>query len=136
MRVLGSLILVPATNLQTMNWYLAKLVFQILRKDSNGVPQFDEQLRLIHADEVGWAVEKARVVGWLEQIQVEQKGFLLEWRFVGVADICKVDAFEDGAQISASRIEPADAHKYMEMIKCNSTKSLNLVRQTENLRMS
>jgi hypothetical protein len=118
-----------------MNWYLAKLVFQILRKD-NGVPQFDEQLRLIHADEVGWAIEKARVLGWLEQVEVEQKGFLLEWRFVGVADICKVETFEDGAQISSCTIEPEDVHEYMEMIKCNSTKSLNLVRQAENLLVS
>lgn len=136
MRVLGSLILVPATNLQTMNWYLAKLVFQILRKDSNGVPQFDEQLRLIRADEVGWAIEKARVLGWLEQTKEKHKGCLLEWQFVEVADICKVEALEDGAQLSSCTIEPENAHQYIEMAKCNSTKSLNLVRQTENLLMS
>lgn len=116
-----------------MNWYLAKLVFQILRKEGNGVPQFDEQLRLIRADEVGWAIEKARVLGWLEQAEEKQKGCLLEWQFVEVADIRKIEALEDGAQLSSSTIEPENTNEYIEMAKCSSTKSLYLLQQAEYL---
>lgn len=43
-----------------MNWYLVKLVFQIIGEHVTK-PQFDEQLRLIRADEVEWALESACV---------------------------------------------------------------------------
>ena len=33
-----------------MNWYLTKIVFQIICGDGDHTPQFDEQLRLIRAD--------------------------------------------------------------------------------------
>ena len=33
-----------------MNWYLAKFVYRIVCGNGNHIPQFDEQLRLITAD--------------------------------------------------------------------------------------
>jgi len=46
-----------------MNWYLAKLIFHVMSGEGTHTPQFDEQWRLIRADEVSWAYEKATVLG-------------------------------------------------------------------------
>jgi len=42
-----------------MKWYLAKFVYQVISGNGNHTPQFDEQMRLIRADEFAWAKEKA-----------------------------------------------------------------------------
>ena len=34
-----------------MKWYLAKLIYRIICGDGTHTPQFDEQLRLIHAED-------------------------------------------------------------------------------------
>jgi hypothetical protein len=34
-----------------MKWYLAKFVYQVISGNGNHSPQFDEQMRLIRADE-------------------------------------------------------------------------------------
>ena len=41
-----------------MNWYIAKIVFRIITGDGNHMPQFDEQLRLINANNEEEAFEK------------------------------------------------------------------------------
>ena len=46
-----------------MNWYLAKINFQIICGNGHHKPQFDEQLRLIHAGDSLEAFYKARLVG-------------------------------------------------------------------------
>ena len=46
-----------------MNWYVAKIVFRIMSGDGNHHAQFDEQLRLISADDELQAFEKATAIG-------------------------------------------------------------------------
>ena len=41
-----------------MNWYLAKMVYRIICGDGNHTPQFDEQLRLIKAQDEFHAFQK------------------------------------------------------------------------------
>ncbi|MBX2901714.1 MAG: DUF4288 domain-containing protein [Cyclobacteriaceae bacterium] len=101
-----------------MNWYLVKLVFQIGTGPAN---QFDEQMRLLQADEVDWAVEKARVVGWLEQTA--------GWRFIDVADIHRIDKLEDGIHVCSSTTEVTNAEEYIRLTKLNFTKALQLAHQ-------
>ncbi|RYG02923.1 MAG: DUF4288 domain-containing protein, partial [Chitinophagaceae bacterium] len=50
-----------------MNWYLSKLVYQIICGDGNHTPQFDEQLRLIQASDDTVAFAKARSFGYREE---------------------------------------------------------------------
>ena len=42
-----------------MNWYIAKIVFRIITGDGDHKPQFDEQLRLINANNEEQAFEKS-----------------------------------------------------------------------------
>lgn len=105
-----------------MNWYLVKLVFQIV--NGNHATQFDEQMRLIQADELAWAVEKARVLGWLEQSGDTEDS--VSWRFIDVADIRKIEAWDDGMQLCTHTIEAENAEDYIRLTKINSTKAFHL----------
>ena len=50
-----------------MNWYMAKIVYQIICGEGNHKPQFDEQLRLIEAPTENEALRKAQEIGQREQ---------------------------------------------------------------------
>lgn len=116
-----------------MNWYLVKLVFQIIRENGTH-PQFDEQLRLVRADEAAWAIEKARVLGWLEQSGFESiEGEKINWKFVEVLDIQKLTSLEDGVHMLSTTIEPTCPRDYLQLVKLNANKSHALIRQEENL---
>ncbi|MBX2896756.1 MAG: DUF4288 domain-containing protein [Cyclobacteriaceae bacterium] len=108
-----------------MNWYLVKLVFQIV--NDNGTAQFDEQMRLIQADELEWAVEKASVLGWLEQSGDTRH----PWRFIDVADIRRVEVLEDGIQLCAHTVEVENAEDYIQLTKLNAAKAFQLAQQQE-----
>ncbi|HPW64128.1 MAG TPA: DUF4288 domain-containing protein [Cyclobacteriaceae bacterium] len=115
-----------------MNWYIAKLVFQVISGEGFHTPQFDEQWRLIKADEVAWAHEKARVLGWLEQgCFDDERQRKVEWSFIEVAEIQQVTTMEDGAQLYSTTEEPIDAIAYLEMIRRKAQKSLALARNSE-----
>lgn len=114
-----------------MNWYLVKLVFQIV--SDNGTAQFDEQMRVIQADELPWAVEKARVLGWLEQSGGAENS--VGWRFIDVADIRKVEALQDGMHLCAHTIEVENADDYIRLIKSNAAKAVHLAQQHELVSM-
>ncbi|MBX2915671.1 MAG: DUF4288 domain-containing protein [Cyclobacteriaceae bacterium] len=108
-----------------MNWYLVKLVFQIM--NDNGSAQFDEQMRLIQADELPWAIEKARVLGWLEQSADARHA----WQFIDVADIRRVEALEDGIQLCTHTVEVENAEDYIQLTKLNAAKAFQLAQQQE-----
>lgn len=110
-----------------MNWYLVKLVFQIV--NDSCTTQFDEQMRLIQADELEWAVEKARVLGWLEQSDDSEN--TPGWRFIDVADIRKIEACEDGMQLCTHTIEAENAEDYIRLTKINSAKAFHLAQHAE-----
>ncbi len=46
-----------------MNWYLTKIVYRIICGQGNHTAQFDEQLRLIQADNAQEAFEKSAALG-------------------------------------------------------------------------
>jgi len=107
-----------------MNWYLAKLIFQVMNGDGNHTPQFDEQWRLIRADEVAWAYEKASVLG-----RLDEHGFSndrKETKFIEVTHIELIGSLEDGAQLFSSTEEPMDANAYIAQQKMKSQKAIAL----------
>lgn len=100
-----------------MNWYIAKLVYQVISGAGNHTPQFDEQLRLIRADEISWAREKAGIIGrLLEHECVSYRSELVVWRFVNVVEVVPVLSLEDGDEIYSSTTEPNDANEYLSTI--------------------
>jgi hypothetical protein len=119
-----------------MNWYLVKLVFQVLSGEGTHTPQFDEQVRLIRADEVSWAYEKATVIGWLEQrCFLNDRKEKVEWKFIDVAEIQQIDDPEDGVLLCTHTEEPAEAEAYKQLIKEKAQKSLHISQNKERIEL-
>ena len=115
-----------------MNWYLVKLIFLVRSGEGNHTPQFDEQCRLIRADEVSWAYEKAKVLGRMEETNfMNDRDETVEWKFIDVVDIHKISVMEDGGQLFSTTQEPIDADAYIEDVKLKSQKSFALAKRIE-----
>jgi hypothetical protein len=91
------------------NWFVAKLVFRVITGNGNHTPQFDEQLRLINADNAQEAFFKARYLGANEQTEFATEDLNeVSWQFVDVAELTPILAFQDGLELH-SRIHEADS---------------------------
>lgn len=91
-----------------MHWYIAKLVFRIICGDGDHTPQFDEQLRLIEALDASEAFKKAASLGTGEEdVFVNDRQKMVQWQFINVAELYKLSALIDGAEIY-SRIQEVD----------------------------
>jgi hypothetical protein len=106
-----------STKIIYMNWYLTKIVYQIICGDGKHTPQFDEQLRLISATGEQEAFCKAQRVGLLEEESFfNHRRQLVKWKFINVCELYKLSDLIDGAEIY-SRIQEADnADRFVEMV--------------------
>jgi hypothetical protein len=97
-----------------MKWYLAKLVYQIVCGDGDHTPQFDEQLRVVLADDELHAFQKARSIG-----EKEQDDFLnsynkpVHWKFIDVPELYPMNALMDGAEMYSRIREEESADIYI-----------------------
>jgi len=100
-----------------MQSYLVKIIFQIICGNGNHMPQFDEQLRLITAEDEPGALVKARKIGEREQESFfNEERRLVQWKFIDVTDLFNLSGQPEGAEIS-SRIEEYDqAGAYIELV--------------------
>ena len=101
-----------------MKWYLAKIVYRIICGEGNHAPQFDEQLRLIQAEDDMHAFQKARIIG-----DEEEESFLnnaqepVQWRFVDVSELHPVNNLIDGVEIYSRIGEEEDGANYTKLVK-------------------
>jgi hypothetical protein len=97
-----------------MNWYIAKMVFQVISGEGNHTPQFDEQLRLISAENKKQAFDKASKIGTDSQEQfINSSNQPVRWLFINVAEITELGELTDGAELYYTIQEPADADLYI-----------------------
>ena len=90
-----------------MNWYIAKIIFGISaeRRDLN---QFDEQFRLIQADNQEEAFLKARMIGLSEEDSfLNDNNKMVKWEFINVEELLPIRQLEDGVEVY-SRIYEMD----------------------------
>ncbi|WP_276500890.1 DUF4288 domain-containing protein [Terrimonas pollutisoli] len=115
-----------------MNWYLAKIVFRIICGEGEHTPQFDEQLRLVAANNKEEAFQKAQEMGQQEEDTFyNRKEQLVQWQFINISELYRLSELIDGAELY-SRIEEKDnAEAYIytvnqkaENIVCNETTHL------------
>jgi hypothetical protein len=98
-----------------MNWYLAKLVYRIICGEGMHTPQFDEQLRLVEAEDEMTAFAKARAIGTREQeLFLNEKQKLVRWDFINVSELYKLSALIDGAELYSRIHETDNAALYIE----------------------
>ena len=99
-----------------MKWYLAKLVYRIICGEGNHKPQFDEQLRLIYAEDNLHAFQKARTTGHREEdtfLNNSQK--LVHWKFIDVPELHPLSELIDGAELYSRICEEDDADDYVKI---------------------
>jgi hypothetical protein len=97
-----------------MNWYVAKIVFRIVSGDGNHHAQFDEQLRLISAQDELQAFEKATVIGKNNQDSfLNNQSQPVKWQFIDVAEINLMNDLADGTELYYQIHETTDADLYM-----------------------
>jgi Domain of unknown function (DUF4288) len=100
-----------------MNWYLTKIVYQIICGEGKHAAQFDEQLRLIAAENEHEAFNKAKHIGILEQESfLNDKNNLVKWKFIDVCELYKLSELIDGAELYSRIQEADDAGRYINMI--------------------
>ena len=110
-----------------MNWYLAKLVYQVTCGLGNHTPQFDEQLRLIFAEDYLHAFNKARLIGDSEAADSHNTiAIAIRWKFIDVSELLPLGALADGAEIYAAVREETDAVMY---IRATRKKAVQLLQQ-------
>lgn len=105
-----------------MNWYLAKMVYRIICGDGNHTPQFDEQLRLIRAEDELHAFQKARLLGDREQdnfLNALQKP--VQWKFIDVCELHILDTMIDGVEIYSQIVEHNDAAHFIHNTNTRAT---------------
>ena len=100
-----------------MNWYLAKLNFRIVCGDGNHTPQFDEQLRLIAAENNEQAFSKAQTLGETEgDGSTAHEYKMVKWRFINVSELYKITEMIDGVELYSKVQEADDADAYMDLV--------------------
>ena len=100
-----------------MNWYLTKIVYQIICGEGSHTPQFDEQLRLVSATDEQEAFSKAQRIGAQEEESFfNQQQQLVRWKFINVCELYKLSELIDGAEIYSRIQEADDAGRYIELV--------------------
>ena len=100
-----------------MNWYLAKLVFRIVCGDGDHLPQFDEQLRLISAENKESAFCKAQGMGKNEEESfLNRRDQLVRWQFINVSELYRLSELIDGAELYSRIEERENAEAYIYMV--------------------
>lgn len=101
-----------------MQWFVAKIVYQIISGAGDHMPQFDEQLRLINAGSRYEAFQRASEIGRQEQYAFKnQRQELVEWRFINVPEVNALDALGDGMELYSRIEEPGDANAYISWLQ-------------------
>jgi hypothetical protein len=105
-----------------MKWYLAKLICRIVCGDDLHTAQFDEQLRLIYAEDDLHAFNKARLVGEKEQDQfLNNYDKPVLWKFIDVAELHCLDNLLDGAELYSTICEQENAEAYIRNTQLRAT---------------
>ena len=100
-----------------MKWYLAKIVYQIVCGKGEHRPQFDEQLRLISAEDEEVAFDKALTIGKNEEeVFYNAKHQLVNWQFVNVSELYLLQELIDGAELYSRINEVDDADAYLSFV--------------------
>ena len=108
-----------------MNWYIAKIVYEIICGDGDHCPQFDEQLRLVSATDLKSAYEKAYQIGQQEAVTFpNSQQQLVQWKFVEVPELLLLHQIIDGAEVYSRITEIDNPQSYRNMLH---TRARNLL---------
>jgi hypothetical protein len=97
-----------------MNLYISKLVFNIQIDNNKETQQFDEQIRIIQANNLESAFLKAKALGKKEEETFfNDKKQKISWKFIDVLDLYSLQEFKDGEQIYSNTHETKDGDSFI-----------------------
>ncbi|HEX5554424.1 MAG TPA: DUF4288 domain-containing protein [Chitinophagaceae bacterium] len=101
-----------------MDWYIAKIVYQILVSGEEQTAQFEEQLRLIQADSKQEALDKATSLGEQEEsVFYNYRDQPVYWKFLDVPELQPVQQLNDGLQLYSHLEQPEYAESYLALME-------------------
>lgn len=101
-----------------MEWFLAKLVYRFQSPSGPDHIQFDEQLRLVQANNELHAFHKAQQIGQQEQfIADDQTIHQVNWYFMDVTELYKLNQLIDGAEVLSQICLPTDIKRYQREVR-------------------
>ncbi|MBL0315099.1 MAG: DUF4288 domain-containing protein [Flavobacteriales bacterium] len=109
-----------------MNWYSARLIFQIrIQQDSLAV-QFDESVRLFQAEDASMAMMLARDAGIADETSfINVHGDKVLWKFIDVNMIHELGNIQQGIEVfSDTRHEEKPAH-FIKSVRAYSNRDQN-----------
>lgn len=97
-----------------MNSYLAKLVFNIDIENKNIPSQFDEQIRIIYANNLEDAFMKARALGKKEEESFKNKNNeMVDWKFIDITSLYSLKEINDGEQVYSQSHETDNPESFI-----------------------
>lgn len=104
-----------------MSWYLVKIVFQIICATGSHKPQFEEQLRLVLANDAEEAIAKTKCIALQEEEAfMNQSNQLVQWKFIAITDIYPLQTGVDGAALFSRISEEENAAWFIQSVKLRS----------------
>ena len=108
-----------------MNWYIAKLVYQVIYGNGLFDAQFSEQIRLVEATDEVHAFTKAQLLGHKEEnVLYSENEALIRWKFIDVCELMPLDNMADGAEILSQLCEPPSAKVYVKTVQRQASQVL------------
>lgn len=108
-----------------MNWYIAKLVYQVIYGNGYYDAQFNEQLRLVEATDDVHAFTKAQLLGHKEENTLYQETeALVQWKFIDVCELIQLSDMADGAEVLSHISEPPNMKLYIKTVQRQSSQLL------------
>jgi hypothetical protein len=101
-----------------MNWFLAKIIYRIIVGDKESPAQFEEQLRLIFAEDQAGAIAKATALGIKEAFSFfNDKQHLVAWNFIAVSEVVGINEWTDGAEVTSIIHEVLHPASYLSLVQ-------------------
>jgi len=105
-----------------MRWFLVKIVFQIKTGASDRNHQFDESFRLLEANDIADAYNKAVQKGLAEQISFPNiYSEMVDWKFIDVPDVIDLGQLKDGIEIFTQTGEEKYPEEYIGAIRARAS---------------
>lgn len=107
--------------------FIAKLIWQIKVNNNKLSSDFDEQLRIIKAENKETALIKALNLGQNNQeTLLNKEGQNIHWEFVNVEFIKEIVSFDDGVEICAQTVNVLDANQYIQEINAKAIMNMEV----------
>ncbi|MBL7937485.1 MAG: DUF4288 domain-containing protein [Bacteroidia bacterium] len=101
-----------------MQRYLVKLMFNINIDNGNHAHQFDEQIRIVEANTLDTAFQKARIIGKKEEETfINKENKIVNWQFIDVTDVYELESLKDGEQVYSTTHENAERHSFINYVR-------------------